>query len=98
MYLTFLSWEKFISGQYYLNTGLEAIILVRVSSSFQGNIEKVLKTGGVKKVYELTGDIDLLIEVEASSETDLRRIVDEILNVKGVESTDTRVILSRMAK
>ncbi|MEM2087422.1 MAG: Lrp/AsnC ligand binding domain-containing protein [Thermoproteota archaeon] len=77
---------------------MEAIILVRVSSSFQGNIEKVLKTGGVKKVYELTGDIDLLIEVEASSETDLRRIVDEILNVKGVESTDTRVILSRMAK
>jgi DNA-binding Lrp family transcriptional regulator len=77
---------------------LEAIILVRVSSSFQGNIEKVLKISGVKKVYELTGDIDLLIEVEASSETDLRRIVDEILNVKGVESTDTRVILSRTAK
>jgi len=77
---------------------LEAIILVRVSSSFQGNIEKVLKISGVKKVYELTGDIDLLIEVEASSETDLRRIVDEILNIKGVESTDTRVILSRMVK
>lgn len=77
---------------------MEAIILVRVSSSFQGNIEKVLKISGVKKVYELTGDIDLLIEVEASSETDLRRIVDEILNIKGVESTDTRVILSRMVK
>jgi DNA-binding Lrp family transcriptional regulator len=77
---------------------LEAIILVRVSSSFQGNIEKVLKISGVKKVYELTGDIDLLVEVEASSETDLRRIVDEILNIKGVESTDTRVILSRMVK
>lgn len=72
--------------------------MVRVSSGFQGNIEKVLKISGVKKVYELTGDIDLLIEVEASSETDLRRIVDEILNIKGVESTDTRVILSRMAK
>ncbi|MEM2940074.1 MAG: Lrp/AsnC ligand binding domain-containing protein [Thermoproteota archaeon] len=77
---------------------MEAIILVRVSSGFQGNIEKVLKISGVKKVYELTGDIDLLIEVEASSETDLRRIVDEILNIKGVESTDTRVILSRTAK
>lgn len=77
---------------------MEAIILVRVSSGFQGNIEKVLKINGVRKVYELTGDIDLLIEVEASSEADLRRIVDEILNIKGVESTDTRIVLSHMAK
>jgi len=77
---------------------LDAIILVRVSSSFQGNIEKVLQVKGVKKVYELTGDIDLLIEATASSETDLRRIVDEILEIKGVESTDTRIVLSRMSK
>jgi len=77
---------------------LEAIILVRVSSSFQGNIEKVLQVRGVKRVYELTGDIDLLIEVTASSEADLRRIVDEILEIKGVESTDTRIVLSRVSK
>ncbi|MEM3026761.1 MAG: Lrp/AsnC ligand binding domain-containing protein [Thermoproteota archaeon] len=77
---------------------MEAIILVKVSSSFQGNIEKVLQIKGVKKVYELTGDIDLLVEVEAPSETDLRRIVDEILSVKGVESTDTRIVLSHIVK
>ncbi|MBO3769862.1 MAG: Lrp/AsnC ligand binding domain-containing protein [Thermoproteota archaeon] len=77
---------------------MEAIILVRVSSSFQGNIEKVLQVRGVKRVYELTGDIDLLIEVTASSEADLRRIVDEILEIKGVESTDTRIVLSRVSK
>jgi len=77
---------------------LEAIILVKVSSGFQGNIEKILQVKGVKKVYELTGEIDLLIEASASSETDLRRIVDEILEIKGVESTDTRIVLSRIAK
>ncbi|MBO3798651.1 MAG: Lrp/AsnC ligand binding domain-containing protein [Thermoproteota archaeon] len=77
---------------------MEAIILVKVSSSFQGNVEKVLQIKGVKKVYELTGDIDLLVEVEAPSETDLRRIVDEILSVKGVESTDTRIVLSHIVK
>ncbi|MEM3712685.1 MAG: Lrp/AsnC ligand binding domain-containing protein [Thermoproteota archaeon] len=77
---------------------MEAIILVKVSSGFQGNTEKVLQVRGVKKVYELTGDIDLLIEVAASSETDLRRIVDEILEIKGVESTDTRIVLSRVSK
>ncbi|MEM2049665.1 MAG: Lrp/AsnC ligand binding domain-containing protein [Thermoproteota archaeon] len=77
---------------------MEAIILVKVSSSFQGNVEKVLQIKGVKKVYELTGDIDLLVEVEAPSETDLKRIVDEILNVKGVESTDTRIVLSHIVK
>ncbi|MBO3842313.1 MAG: Lrp/AsnC ligand binding domain-containing protein [Candidatus Brockarchaeota archaeon] len=77
---------------------MEAIILVKVSSGFQDNIEKVLQIKGVKKVYELTGDIDLLVEVEAQSETDLRRIVDEILSVKGVESTDTRLVLSHIVK
>ncbi|NHV99794.1 MAG: Lrp/AsnC family transcriptional regulator [Thaumarchaeota archaeon] len=77
---------------------MEAIILVKVSSSFQGNVEKVLQIKGVKKVYELTGDIDLLVEVETPSETDLRRIVDEILSVKGVESTDTRIVLSHIVK
>lgn len=77
---------------------MEAIILVKVSSGFQGNIEKILQVKGVKKVYELTGEIDLLIEASASSETDLRRIVDEILEIKGVESTDTRIVLSRIAK
>ncbi|MBO3753946.1 MAG: Lrp/AsnC ligand binding domain-containing protein [Candidatus Brockarchaeota archaeon] len=77
---------------------MEAIILIKVSSGFQDNIEKVLQIKGVKKVYELTGDIDLLVEVEAQSETDLRRIVDEILSVKGVESTDTRLVLSHIVK
>ncbi|MGB9718744.1 MAG: Lrp/AsnC ligand binding domain-containing protein [Thermoproteota archaeon] len=77
---------------------MEAVILVRVSSSFQGNIGKVLQIKGVKKVYELTGDIDLLVEVEAPSEVELRRIVDEILSVKGVESTDTRIVLSHIVK
>ncbi|MEM1557606.1 MAG: Lrp/AsnC ligand binding domain-containing protein [Thermoproteota archaeon] len=77
---------------------MEAIILVKVSSSFQGNVEKVLQVKGVRRVYELTGDIDLLVEIAASSEADLRRIVDEILEIKGVESTDTRIVLSRMSK
>ncbi|MGQ9596354.1 MAG: Lrp/AsnC ligand binding domain-containing protein [Thermoproteota archaeon] len=77
---------------------MNAIIFVRVSSGFLGNIEKVLKIRGIRKVYELTGDIDLLIEVEASSEDDLRRIVDEVLGIKGVESTDTRIVLFRLAK
>jgi DNA-binding Lrp family transcriptional regulator len=77
---------------------MEAIMLVKVSSGFQGNVEKVLQVRGVRKVYELTGDIDLLVEVEAQSETDLRRIVDEILSVKGVESTDTRLVLSHVVK
>lgn len=77
---------------------MEAIIFIRVSSGFQGNVEKVLQIMGVKKVYELTGDIDLLAEVEAPSEKDLRRIVDEVLSVKGVESTDTRIVLSHIVK
>lgn len=77
---------------------MKAIILIRVSSGFQGNVEKVLQVRGVRKAYELTGDIDILLEVEASSETDLRRIVDEILSIKGVESTDTHVVLSHIVK
>ena len=71
---------------------------MRVSSGFQENIEKVLQVKGVKRVYELTGDIDLLIEASASSEADLRRIIDEILEIRGVESTDTRIVLSRAVK
>ncbi|MGQ9479106.1 MAG: Lrp/AsnC ligand binding domain-containing protein [Thermoproteota archaeon] len=77
---------------------MQAIILAKVSGSLEGNMERLLQIRGVRRVYELTGDIDLLIEVEASSETDLGRIIDEILGIKSVQSTDTCIVLSRLSK
>lgn len=46
------------------------------------------------EVYELAGDMDMLVKAERSSSEEINDVVDEIRAVEGVESTQTYMILS----
>jgi hypothetical protein len=48
---------------------------------------------GVKTVHFLTGPTDIIIYVEAASNEALMDILGKVRAVKGVGSTDTRVVL-----
>lgn len=47
------------------------------------------------QVYELAGDMDMLIKAERNSSEEVNDVVDEIRAVQGVESTQTYMILSQ---
>jgi len=55
--------------------------------------KRILKIGGVERVYELTGDFDVLIFARSGSVTELNRIVEAIRAAQGVISSTTYLVL-----
>jgi len=54
---------------------------------------EIMKIGSVKELHELTGDIDLIAKVSARDIDELSRVIYQIRDVKGVQGTDTRIVL-----
>jgi hypothetical protein len=74
---------------------MQAFIMVKVGPGFSREMTKdVLEIEGIAELFELTGDIDMLIRVQATDVEDLSRIVFKIREVSGVRETDTRMIIS----
>jgi len=74
---------------------MQAFVMVKVGPSFAREMTKdILEIDGVAELFELTGDIDMLIKVQATDVEDLSRIVFKIREVNGVKETDTRMIIS----
>jgi hypothetical protein len=48
---------------------------------------------GVKTVHFLTGPTDIIVYVEAAGNDGLMEVLGKVRAVKGVGSTDTRVVL-----
>ena len=55
-----------------------------ITSEFPDNLE----------IYEVAGDIDLIVNVERDTSEKVNQVVDEIRAVEGVESTQTYMVLS----
>lgn len=49
----------------------------------------------VARCYSLSGDIDLLVEIEAADAAQLNATRDRIATITGVEDTTTALILKR---
>lgn len=47
------------------------------------------------QVYELAGDMDMLVKVDRDSSEQVNQVVDDIRAVDGVESTKTYMVLSQ---
>ena len=54
---------------------------------------EIMKIGSVEELHELTGDIDLIAKVSARDIDELSRVIYQIREVKGVQGTDTRIVL-----
>lgn len=62
-------------------------------------VKELLSTRGVVNAHPVLGRYDMIAYVEATSVDELMRILDEdIRHVKGIRSTDTRLVLMKLAK
>jgi DNA-binding Lrp family transcriptional regulator len=74
---------------------MQAFIMVKVGQGFSRDMtKKILEIEGVEELFELTGDIDMLIKVRAIDIEDLSRIVFRVREITGIIETDTRMIIS----
>ena len=56
--------------------------------------KEISKLENAVRVYEITGEFDVFVELEVSSMDELRRILKEkILKVSGVKTTHSSVVL-----
>ena len=89
-----------ISSNIRLRTpeGVEAIVMVEASTgnSLSKIIESILEIPCVTGANEVSGDIDAVVFVKASSIDELNGCVDLIRETKGISSTVTRIILSEL--
>ena len=78
-----------------MRRGLEVFVGVvaeekRPSAEVAGNMMKVK---GVKKVHELTGNFDLMVQASSQSASGLNDIIEKIRACKGVVSSTTYLVL-----
>lgn len=60
-------------------------------------LSKILpKIPGVWAVYFLMGDVDYIVLIRAKNRADLNRIVYELIGLKEVERSDTRIVIERL--
>lgn len=73
--------------------GISAFISVSVSTGREFD-QVISDFPDDLRVYELAGDMDMLVKVERDSSEQVNQIVDDIRAVEGVKSTQTYMILS----
>lgn len=78
--------------------GVEALVMVDTIAGNSSNkiIKELQETPGVTSVNEISGEFDAVVFVKARSIKELNESVDSIREIKGVASTETRIILTEM--
>ena len=70
----------------------KAVVMARVETG--RDIGKVIEELPDTEVYEVTGEYDLILKVEEESTEEINKTLDEIRAVKGVETTETYMVLT----
>ncbi|RJQ71592.1 AsnC family transcriptional regulator [Pseudonocardiaceae bacterium YIM PH 21723] len=74
---------------------LTAFVTLQISQGArQGVSDRLRAIDEVCEAHATTGDADLLVRLVAKSNDDLQRVIDEIVDVGGVERTSTVIALS----
>lgn len=79
-----------------INMGILAFISIGIehpkyNESFR---QTVLKMRQIEECHYVTGDLDYLLKIIASSTKDLEHVLDEVKAIKGVSTTKTMVVFS----
>ncbi len=76
---------------------LEAFVFVTVEPNmFDEVLKKLKEIEEVKEIYEVTGDIDLILKIIASDYTRAAGVVKEkIMKIPGVRKTTTIVVVKK---
>ncbi len=72
-----------------------AITLLSVGSTTDTNsvASKLQSITGVKVIYEITGQYDIVVIISANSINEINSSIDNIRRIEGVSDTDTVIIL-----
>jgi len=89
-----------ISGQNFsakIPHKIEALILIRCKSNVYTSAiaRKIRAIKGVDRVYEISGDYDIEISLNANSTIELNDVLERIREVDGVVATETRLVLKK---
>jgi 2-isopropylmalate synthase len=76
---------------------IEALILIRCRSNVYTSAiaRKIRAIKGVGKVYEISGDYDIEISLNADSTIGLNDVLERIRETEGVVATETRLVLRK---
>ncbi|MCD6563205.1 MAG: Lrp/AsnC family transcriptional regulator [Thermoproteales archaeon] len=77
------------------NGGVSSLIYVKTSekADLKALCSRILKNDDVEKIYEVTGEYDLVVLVRTSSIHNLNNIIDKIRAEEGVVTTISSLIL-----
>jgi DNA-binding Lrp family transcriptional regulator len=75
-----------------------AMTLISVASTADTSAvsNHLMKLNGVKVVYEITGQYDIVAIIAAPAISDINNCIDDIRKIDGVSDTDTVIILKTM--
>lgn len=78
--------------------GLKAIVEVNIDVNvLTGKIAKRIKNlNGVERVYEISGETDIMVIVDVSNTVELNTTIEAIRALGNVRSTKTRLILGEL--
>jgi DNA-binding Lrp family transcriptional regulator len=76
-----------------------AIVLISVESSTDTSkvSEKLAKLEGVKTVYEITGQYDIITIISATNISEINSSIDALRKIPGVIDTNTVIILRKVS-
>ena len=77
----------------------EALVLVSADSSIDTSKVslKLTKLDGIKKIYEITGQYDICVIVQASTINEINACIDDLRKISGVTDTNTVIILKTIS-
>ena len=93
--------EKKIIGGYTIQYGsdyerklITAYVLIKVAQKLTGKVYVSLnKIPQISALYSISGDYDLIAVITAESTEELSTLLDDVVNLSGIERTNSSVIL-----
>ncbi|MEM3393289.1 MAG: Lrp/AsnC ligand binding domain-containing protein [Candidatus Bathyarchaeia archaeon] len=74
---------------------MEAFILLKVKGDHRKIMEEISKFDYVRRVYNIAGDRDVLVEVEMKKLDDLKDLINKIRSIDNILETTSYIALSR---
>ena len=77
----------------------EALVMVSADSSIDTSKVslKLTKLNAVKKIYEITGQYDICVIIQAPSIQEINACIDDLRKITGVTDTNTVIILKTIS-
>jgi DNA-binding Lrp family transcriptional regulator len=80
----------------YAALGYTLVTVTRIKArgdAIPGIVEELVEDSRLTHVYEITGDFDVMVVGRFRSDAEMNREIKRLLNVSGVEGTNTSVVL-----